>query len=55
MFNENVSHLVKLVTKEKGTNAKKPEKLIEYLNNIKGNQDASIIKTADKGAGERRC
>ena len=48
IFNTEVSYLVKLVTKEKGTNVKDPEKLKKYLNNIKQNQNASIIKTADR-------
>lgn len=48
IFNKNVSDLVALVTKEKGTNVRNPEKLKKYLDDIKQNQDAAIIKTADR-------
>ena len=48
MFNPRVAELVRLVTKEEGTNAKNPEKLRRYLENIKKSQDGSVIKTSDR-------
>ena len=48
MFNARVAELVSYVTKEHNTDYHIHENMVAYLGKIKENQDAAIIKTADR-------
>ena len=48
LFSKRVAELVSFVTKDHYTDYKKPENMETYLKKIRDNQDAAIIKTADR-------
>ncbi len=48
MFNQRVADIVKKLTKEKGIDYTKPENLKKYLKEILEDEDAALIKTADR-------
>ena len=48
MFNPKVAKLVDIVTKDHDTDYHVHENMVEYLRKIRGDQDAAMIKTADR-------
>lgn len=48
LFNPNIARIVQLLTKEHGKDYKNDTNLLEYINAIKTDADASAIKAADR-------
>jgi guanosine-3',5'-bis(diphosphate) 3'-pyrophosphohydrolase len=47
-FNDNIAHMVELLTKKPGVDYKKPSNIKKYLEDIFNNYGASLVKTADR-------